>query len=87
MGENQVKITFAGQEVLVRERLVDPGLIRPNDFIRLESQYVKCVARQGNCPIWESNRLVVVYLFETESGDRFSVRDLKGKYPVLRKRK
>lgn len=82
-----MKIEFAGSTINVRERIVDPGKIRPNDFIQVESALVKCVARQGGCPIWESNRLVVVYLFETETGARFSMRDLKGKYSVLRKKR
>jgi hypothetical protein len=82
-----MNIEFAGRKIDVRERIVDPGRIRPNDFIQVESVLVKCVARQGGCPIWESNRLVVVYLFETETGARFSMRDLKGKFTVLRTKK
>lgn len=82
-----MKIKFADETINVRERIVDPGRIRPNDFIQVESVLVKCITRQGGCPIWESNRLVVVYLFETETGARFSMRDLKGKYSVLRKKR
>lgn len=82
-------ISFAGEKLDCRQKRVLAGQIKTQDIVQMPGGIlVKCVTKQANCPIFESNtKTVTVYLFETETGVKFPARELSGEYTVLRRRK
>lgn len=79
-------VKFAGQTINVRSKEVLPSRMKCNDLVMVKGAMLKLVTVQHGCPIWESNtRTDSVYLFETESGAKVPVRNLAGKFTVMRK--